>query len=199
MLENPSKLIKITPFEESFLKIWNEILKGLHLAQQSNEKESNFNQFLEKSFSREIKCIVTFGLVRYESKPTYKYSSEVILPQLTYAVETLDSSMWTILQSEFLKDSIQLLREYLLLDLFRLLEKNPKNERLHFVLDSLATLAGVEEKVELKPIAIKLTKFCLENYENGPWYKKKINHARKNISINETALYSDAIISSIVT
>ena len=43
------------------------------------------------------------------------------------------------------------------------------------------------------------TKFCLENYENGPWYKKKINHARKNISINETALYSDAIISSIVT
>ena len=199
MLENPSKLIKITPFEESFLKIWNEILKGLHLAQQSNEKESNFNQFLEKSFSREIKCIVTFGLVRYESKPTYKYSSEVILPQLTYAVETLDSSMWSILQSEFLKDSIQLLREYLLLDLFRLLEKNPKNERLHFVLDSLATLAGVEEKVELKPIAIKLTKFCLENYENGPWYKKKINHARKNISINETALYSDAIISSIVT
>ena len=199
MLENPSKLIKITPFEESFLKIWNEILKGLHLAQQSNEKESNFNQFLEKSFSPEIKCIVTFGLVRYESKPTYKYSSEVILPQLTYAVETLDSSMWTILQSEFLKDSIQLLREYLLLDLFRLLEKNPKNERLHFVLDSLATLAGVEEKVELKPIAIKLTKFCLENYENGPWYKKKINHARKNISINETALYSDAIISSIVT
>ena len=199
MLENPSKLIKITPFEESFLKIWNEILKGLHLAQQSNEKESNFNQFLEKSFSPEIKCIVTFGLVRYESKPTYEYSSEVILPQLTYAVETLDSSMWTILQSEFLKDSIQLLREYLLLDLFRLLEKNPKNERLHFVLDSLATLAGVEEKVELKPIAIKLTKFCLENYENGPWYKKKINHARKNISINETALYSDAIISSIVT
>ena len=199
MLENPSKLIKITPFEESFLKIWNEILKGLHLAQQSNEKESNFNQFLEKSFSPEIKCIVTFGLVRYESKPTYKYSSEVILPQLTYAVETLDSSMWSILQSEFLKDSIQLLREYLLLDLFRLLEKNPKNERLHFVLDSLATLAGVEEKVELKPIAIKLTKFCLENYENGPWYKKKINHARKNISINETALYSDAIISSIVT
>ena len=174
-------------------------MKGLHLAQQSNEKESNFNQFLEKSFSREIKCIVTFGLVRYESKPTYKYSSEVILPQLTYAVETLDSSMWSILQSEFLKDSIQLLREYLLLDLFRLLEKNPKNERLHFVLDSLATLAGVEEKVELKPIAIKLTKFCLENYENGPWYKKKINHARKNISINETALYSDAIISSIVT
>ena len=199
MLENPSKLIKITPFEESFLKIWNEILKGLHLAQQSNEKESNFNQFLEKSFSPEIKCIVTFGLVRYESKPTYKYSSEVILPQLTYAVETLDSSMWSILQSEFLKDSIQLLREYLLLDLFRLLEKNPKNERLHFVLDSLATLAGVEEKVELKPIAIKLTKFCLENYENSPWYKKKINHARKNISINETALYSDAIISSIVT
>ena len=199
MLENPSKLIKITPFEESFLKIWNEILKGLHLAQHSNEKESNFNQFLEKSFSPEIKCIVTFGLVRYESKPTYKYSSEVILPQLTYAVETLDSSMWSILQSEFLKDSIQLLREYLLLDLFRLLEKNPKNERLHFVLDSLATLAGVEEKVELKPIAIKLTKFCLENYENGPWYKKKINHARKNISINETALYSDAIISSIVT
>ena len=174
-------------------------MKGLHLAQQSNQKESNFNQFLEKSFSPEIKCIVTFGLVRYESKPTYKYSSEAILPQLTYAVETLDSSMWTILQSEFLKDSIQLLREYLLLDLFRLLEKNPKNERLHFVLDSLATLAGVEEKVELKPIAIKLTKFCLENYENGPWYKKKINHARKNISINETALYSDAIISSIVT
>ena len=199
MLENPSKLIRITPFEESFLKIWNEILNGLNLAQQSKEKKANFIEFLEKSFSPEIKCIVTFGLVRYESKPTYKYSSEVILPQLTYAVETLDSSMWIILQSEFLKDSIQLLREYLLLDLFRLLEKNPKNERLHFVLDSLAILGGVEEKVELKPIAIKLTKFCIENYENGEWYKKKINHARKNISINETALYSDAIISSIVT
>ena len=199
MLENPSKLIRITPFEESFLKIWNEILNGLNLAQQSKEKKANFIEFLEKSFSPEIKCIVTFGLVRYESKPTYKYSSEVILPQLTYAVETLDSSMWIILQSEFLKDSIELLREYLLLDLFRLLEKNPKNERLHFVLDSLAILGGVEEKVELKPIAIKLTKFCIENYENGEWYKKKINHARKNISINETALYSDAIISSIVT
>ena len=138
-------------------------------------------------------------MVRYESKPTYRYASDIILPQLTYAVESLDSPTWTILNSQFLKDTIQLIREYLLLDLFRLLQKNPKSERLHFILDNLATSVNDnnEEKDELKPIGAKLTQFCLENYQNGDWFKKIINNARKNISIIETAMHSDAIISSI--
>ena len=146
------------------------------------------SDFLEK-FSPEIKCFITFGLVRFESKPTYKYSADVILPQLAYAVETLETSKWTFLRSEFVQDSLQLIREFLLLDIFRLLQKNPKNQRLHFILDSL---------VDLKPIATKLTNFCLENYENGDWFKKKINHVRENISINETAIHSDAITNSII-
>ena len=139
-------------------------------------------------------------MVRFESKPTYKYASDIILPQLTYAVEKLDSSTWSILNSQFLKDAIQLIREYLLLDLFRLLQKHPKNDRLYFIFDSLATSVNdnTEEKNELKPIAAKLTQFCLENYQSGDWFKKKINNARKNISINETAMHCDAIISSIL-
>ena len=155
------------------------------------------SDFLEK-FSPEIKCFITFGLVRFESKPTYKYSADVILPQLAYAVETLETSKWTFLRSEFVQDSLQLIREFLLLDIFRLLQKNPKNQRLHFILDSLAKFSGNEEKVDLKPIATKLTNFCLENYENGDWFKKKINHVRENISINETAIHSDAITNSII-
>ena len=139
-------------------------------------------------------------MVRFESKPTYKYASDIILPQLIYAVETLDSSTWSILNSQFFKDAIQLIREYLLLDLFRLLQKNPQNGRLHFILDSLAAPVNDnnQEKDELRPIAAKLTQFCLENYQNGDWFKKKINNARKNISINETAMHSDAIINSIL-
>lgn len=186
------KLIEMIPLEEPFLKIWNEIIKGLSLAQKSNVNEKSTSEFLERSFPSEVKCFISFGMIRYESKPTYKYASDIILPLLTYAVETLNSSTWTILCSQFLKDASQLIKDYLILDLFRLLQKNPKNERLHFIFDSLATNFD-----KLKPIAAQLNKFCIENYQNGDWFKKKINYARKNISINETAIHSDAITSSI--
>ena len=47
--ENPSKLIRMIPMEESFLKIWNEILLGLNLAQKSDENEKSIRLVLKLS------------------------------------------------------------------------------------------------------------------------------------------------------
>ena len=44
--ENPFKLIRMIPMEESCLKIWNEILLGLNLAQKSDENEQSLRLVL---------------------------------------------------------------------------------------------------------------------------------------------------------
>lgn len=75
--ENPSKLIRMIPMEDSFLKIWNEILMGLNFAQKSDENEQSLRLVLNKT------VVFPIGRQTVVSLPEYQGLFENLIKRIS--------------------------------------------------------------------------------------------------------------------
>jgi len=74
-------------------------------------------------------------MTKFDSVYSYKLCKKEILPEIIFFLELNNSPTVELLESAYLKYSIEAIAPHLIQDLIKLLEMNPKNKRLKQILN----------------------------------------------------------------